>query len=75
MGIQALRDLILFAKSSILLNVVENLEYYADDYESEIAILKKYKRYPDRNQVLGRKNKKLDSDFLARKEGPISIVC
>lgn len=57
------------------MNVVENLEYYKDDFESEIAILKKYKRYPDRNQVLGRKNKIFDSDFIARKEGPILIVC
>ena len=72
-GMQALRDLRDFAYDSILM--ANDIEWYLQKYEQKLKILATYKRYPDRNPVLGRKNKKIDGDYLARSEGPLQIVC
>ena len=38
-------------------------------------ILKKFRWYPERNEVLGRKFKKAEIDYLRRQDGPLQVLC
>lgn len=73
---QVLQELLKDTSDHFLRKVEEDLNReYGYRIAENIEILKKFRRYPTRNEVLGRKSKKLEIDYLLRLAGPIRVLC
>jgi uncharacterized protein (DUF924 family) len=64
------------AQACFLEKVEEALFFkYKGQLIKNMDILKKFRRYPERNEVLGRKFKKAEIDYLQRQDGPLKVLC
>lgn len=73
---QVHQELLQDVSNHFLRKVEEDLQKeYGPRIVENIKLLKKYRRYPLRNEVLGRKSKKLEIDYLLRLAGPIKVLC